>query len=357
MLPADNPEAERLYALALKILLIFVLLLAAVSICIKVLGVVWSAQTTDWLGWVAPGVLMFGLVGIHESWLSRQQMFYVIGGSMIVGTVGTGASRILMGVLAGSSMLGLIFGQFIGLLLRLSFQMWRGGRRVLAASFRTPFRTLRDDANSYSDFPKLNAPAALISSGAKNMPVLLLGFLYGPEPAGFYAMAMRLAQSPLRLLTVSIRRVIYQRLAEVTSAGRSLFRPFWKLSFGLFAIGVIPMLLIMFFGPAVLDYLLGPNWPAAGQYLQVVAPWLFTVLLSVPVGPALNVSRRQDIWLRIQVLSFLIRVVVFVAAYLYGFEPLQAVTLFVTVVVVINVGYICYVGAFLNNSLVKGAEQ
>jgi O-antigen/teichoic acid export membrane protein len=351
MLPAKEDEADHLYSLALRILLAFVGIVAVVSIiaAFLVFGDSNAAGQHNWLLWLAPGVLLFGLVSIQDSWLSRRQKFSAIGASMIAGTSFTGASRLAWGLLAGSSHTGLIVGQIIGLCSRLSVQLWRGGGHALTSAATVSKDALTKVAREYRDFPKLNAPASLVGSGARNMPVLLLGFLYGPEPAGFYAMAMRLAQNPLRLVTQSMHRVVYQRLAEIASKNRPLLRPYWMLCGGLFLLGVVPTILIVLFGPQILELLLGPKWPEAGRYLQVVAPFLLTVLVSVPVSPTLNVIRRQEIWLQLQTASLALRLLVFLGAYMYGAEPLMAIGAYVTAVVCINTCYIVYIGWFLRS--------
>lgn len=349
MLPAEQDKAEHLYSLAFRILLAFVGIAAIVSVVAAFLPFENSSTTgeQEWLLWLAPGLLLFGLVSIQESWLSRRQKFSAIGTSMIAGTSFTGLSRIAWGLLAGSSSTGLIVGQLIGLFSRLSVQLWRGGRRALISAATVSKDALTKAAREYKDFPKLNAPAALIGASGKDMPVLLLGFLYGPAPAGFYAMAMRLAESPVRLVTISMHRVVYQRLAEIASKNRPLVRPYWMLCGGLFLLGVIPTILIVLFGPQILDLLLGPKWPEAGRYLQIVVPWLLTILVSVPVSPTLNVIRRQDIRLQFQTASFALRLLVFLGAYMYGAQPLMAVGAFVTSVVCINTCYIVYIGWIL----------
>jgi O-antigen/teichoic acid export membrane protein len=162
-------------------------------------------------------------------------------------------------------------------------------------------------------------------------------------------MAMRLAQSPLRLVTVSMNRVVYQRLAEIASNNRPLVRPYWMLCGGLFLLGVAPTILIVLFGPQILELLLGPKWPEAGRYLQLVAPWLLTILVSVPVSPTLNVIRRQELWLQLQTVSFVLRLLVFLGAYMYGATALTAIGAFVTAVVCINTCYIVYIGWFLRS--------
>jgi O-antigen/teichoic acid export membrane protein len=351
VLPAEEHEADNLYSLALRILLAFVGIVAVVTAVAEFLPVKNSSAVDDrdWLLWLAPGVLLFGLVSIQESWLSRRQKFGAIGASMIAGTSSTGLSRIAWGLLAGSSSTGLIVSQLIGLFFRLWVQFWRGGQRAVTSAATVSKGALRKAARNYRDFPKLNAPASLVSSGAKNMPVLLLGFLYGPEPAGFYAMAMRLAQSPLRLVTVSMNRVVYQRLAEIATNNRPLVRPYWMLCGGLFLLGVAPTILIVLFGPQILELLLGPKWPEAGRYLQLVAPWLLTILVSVPVSPTLNVIRRQELWLQLQTVSFVLRLLVFLGAYMYGATALTAIGAFVTAVVCINTCYIVYIGWFLRS--------
>ena len=62
-----------------------------------------------------------------------------------------------------------------------------------------------------------------------------------------------------------------------------------------------------------------------------------------------NVIRRQELWLQLQTASFVLRLLVFVGAYMYGATPLTAIGAFVTAVVCINTCYIVYIGWFLRS--------
>ena len=352
VLPREEREAAGLYWLSVALLVLFtsvvaLLLFPTQGIAREAFGL---DSTPQWVWWLIPGLLLFGLVDIQQSWLARFKRFYRVSGSIILGTVTTGFSRIGLGLAFGSSPVAFIVGQLIGLIVKFVYLSTGKLNRIPQRSDHLTRDSLLGNARRFADFPKLNTPAALASSAAKNVPVLFLGALYGAAQAGLFAMAMRLAQSPIRLATRSMRSVLYQRLASIANADGKLF-PTYAIACGtLAAAGLVPMLVLVAFGPPILGFILGPQWVESGVYLQIIAPWLYAILISIPVNPVLTVIRRQGVELLVQIASLVIRTLVFVVAFRIGWSATSAVAAFSAAAIVINLTYVVSAGVLVRKS-------
>ena len=208
-----------------------------------------------------------------------------------------------------------------------------GARRDILVRMRENYswETFKRLAREYKDFPIYNAPTGLIFNFSKELPTLMLGYLYSPIIVGFYAMANRLTQMPINLAAVSIRRVFLQRLKEIRDRGGRLGNAYLKSTAALALIGIVPFGLLWFFGEKLLSILLGQRWEMAGQYVKILAPWLYLVWVTIPVNPIIVVLRKQRLWFRMHIGVMVTRLVVFVLAYLLAATPVWALSAFVVV--------------------------
>jgi O-antigen/teichoic acid export membrane protein len=141
-------------------------------------------------------------------------------------------------------------------------------------------------------------------------------------------MAERLVRMPLLGAGQAVTRVYMQRTAAMVSHGNDLRMPFLKTSIGLAATGLVPMGILFFYGTELLSLILGERWDAAGSYIEILAPWYYTIWVGTISQATLTVLRRQRLWLWLQISVLAIRAIVFLAAYLLSASPIQTLTAF-----------------------------
>ena len=342
VLPKQEAEALLLMALTYRIMAALCLAMLLAIFIYRVVGI--PIQVLESLGiwlWLWPlGVLLLTMIQIQENWLARKRQFGVVAASMVVGTAVTGGSRIGFGLFSGTSTFGLIVGHMTGQICRLAVQK-TASREGLKATFqRIELAELRGVAAKYVDFPKLNAPAALLSAATQQLPVVLFGALFAPAIVGYYSMAMRLAHVPSVIVANSVRRVFLQKAAEINNRGKGLTFAFLMLTGGLALLGVIPLAALWFFGEPLCTWLLGDRWTQAGLYLEIISPWLFMLLVSAPANPIFVVLRKQSLWLRLQITLTILRLGTFGLAYIVGAGPEWTLGAFVAATVVGNLSVI-----------------
>jgi O-antigen/teichoic acid export membrane protein len=159
---------------------------------------------------------------------------------------------------------------------------------------------LRVIITRYSDFPKFNAPAGLVSAFGHHLPVIFFGAMFPPIIAGLYAMADRLAKVPVTVVAASIRRVFLQKSAGIEQDGRSLRKAFILTMGGLACLGLLPFGLVWMAGQEIAVVILGEEWSGAGAFLEIMSPWLFIVWVAAPCNSVFIVLRRQKLWLSLQ---------------------------------------------------------
>lgn len=319
VLPKSESDARLLLDFVYRVVIASCVLILFLLTLYKLSGA--ELGVLDALGswiWLLPlGVFLLAAIETQEKWLTRHKAFRSSSLALVIGNSTTSGARITVGLVAGSSLGGLVFGYLVGSASRLAIQMRSVPPRGRVFR-RTDFRVLLETGKRYRDFPLLNAPASLVFAVGANLPVLLFGFLFSPEIVGFYAMAHRLAEVPLSILANSVRAVFLQKAAEIQSQAGGLGGAFLQLTGGLALIGAIPALILGLAGQSILVWLLGETWKVAGHYLEILAPLLFVGWIASPTGPIFVVLRKQPTWLFLQILMTTLRLSVFGISYVIG---------------------------------------
>lgn len=350
VLPKVESEATELLALANRILLFVCLLMVVFLAIYDIAGFRWPFLELlgSWM-WLLPlGVLLTAGLQIQESWLARQEAFKLVAASTALGSAVTSGVRLIAGFVSGTTVIGLIGGNLLGLLGRFILQKTATLSSARATFSRIDLSETRRIASHYSDFPRLNAPAGLINALGQNLPVLLFGVMYAPAVAGFYAMANRLSQVPISIVANSVRRVFLQKAAAINNRNASLSKAFFLATGGLAVAGILPFGCLWFFGQPLLEWLLGERWHDAGRYLEIMAPWLLMLWITAPSNPVFVVLRKQHVWLTMQVWLTFLRLAAFGLAYVWSAGPEWALQAFVVATVAGNLVTIGVAGLLIS---------
>jgi len=338
VLPNDESEAIDIMAFSFRVLFavcVFVLLLL---IAYSLIGASWAVLELlgEWMWFLPLGILLLSSVHINDAWLSRSKSFKRLSASIVAGNSATGVTRIGLGAVFGSSIPGLITGYLFGLLVRLRVQQGLTTAALRQAITEFDWPVIRAIAKKYSDFPKLNAPAALVFAIGENLPVLLFGVMFSPAVAGIYAMADRIAKVPVTIVATSIRRVFMQKAAGIRQKDRSLRKAFLLTGGGLALLGAGPFGMLWMFGQEISIFVLGERWSDAGVFLEIMSPWLFMMWVEAPCNSVFVVLRQQRLWLALQVTLTFLQSSAFATAWLRDATPEWTLRTFILVTVMMN---------------------
>ena len=337
-LPPEEAEAKALMALAYRVMFVVCLILLLVIGAYEVAGRELPAVESlgPWKWFLPIGVLLLGGLHIQESWLTRLRSFKVASASLVVGNSVTSVTRIVLGTLFGSTVHGLVIGFLLGKASHAAAQRTASIEGLRAAFRPMGWQAIREIAHRYADFPKFNAPAGLIFAIGQNLPVLLFGTMFSPAIAGLYEMANRLSQVPTTIVAASMRRAFLQKAAAIHSAGRGILKAFLLSTAGLTLLGVVPFGCVWLFGQELLLLLLGDRWLVAGQYVEIMAPWLLSVWIAAPCSAVFIVLRQQRFFLIRQSALTVLRLCAFGGAFVVGADPIWTLHAFVGVTVIAN---------------------
>ncbi|WP_312441901.1 lipopolysaccharide biosynthesis protein [Stutzerimonas kunmingensis] len=273
--------------------------------------------------WLLPlGVLLAGGYKSFNYWAVRQKRYSEIARTKVLQSVANVATQIVAGI-AGLGAFGLILGQLIGQtagVIRLA-----AGARLRKQFSMTSIRSIRTKVvlQRYSNFPKYDTPAALVDVLSVQLPNLLLVALFNPIVAGLYVLAERVLSAPMALLGQAVGQVLFGSCREALKSG-SLGQLVTKIIATLFAIVLIPSVMIFLWAGDIFAIVFGEAWREAGDYASWMVLGLSVQFVYSPISMVLMATDGQKVNLSIHSFMLVAKASAVVVGYCAG-SPLLAV--------------------------------
>jgi O-antigen/teichoic acid export membrane protein len=293
----------------------------------------WGEVITGWFNaealrpllWLLPiGLLAMGCASVFTYWAVRRQAYGHITRNQISRSVGQVATQISCGYLIAGPF-GLLAGKIVAesagiTTLALAFhriegRMWRAIR----------LRGMARAAVRFGNLPTFATGAALLESGGRLAPAVLVAALYGAEVAGWFVLAQRILVAPVAL-SIAAARVYLSEAAQLARAGgEGLYALFKATTWRLLVFGVLSLGLVMVAGPQLFALLFGSVWTEAGRFAQFLAVMSLGQLVVSPVSQTLTVFERQGVRLGWDALRCGLLLLIFFAAYQLAWPSLVTI--------------------------------
>ena len=339
IMPKDETSARALVFLSVAIAVVFGVLVALVIMLLHW----WRPDFMQtgvlgyWLYVLPLACLFLGAINTLTAWCMRRKLYPSLGNSEIAVAVSSGATRIAAGVAFGSSVLWLMLSTFLGYVVQVVMLSRGAGLKGLFSGGRPNWAELTALAKTYRDFPMYSAPTGLLNRLSQNLPILLMGLLFSASAVGFYALANRLLKMPLSVVSLPLKRVYMQRVAEMCNDGRLLAGVLVRATFGVLLVGFLPFTIIAVYGPPLFGFVLGEQWTIAGVYAAAIAPWLYSAFALTPASSNYVILNRQRLWLQLQILTGTAGGLTFMVAAFLDVQEENSLRLFSAVQTVLNI--------------------
>lgn len=300
-LPKDNEDALHLVKLCVLICVLLSTCVLAVSLIIKFFfSSVFISKPFffRWLYLVPLLLLITGLFQIFANYLNRSKNYKTIAGLRVTNSLTTVVVNVAEGF-ARISTLGLLMGTFAGQLVTTSAAAFRWLKNVPSTfSVRPDWRKIKEQATKYKEFPKINSLQALVDMLQVNGPIYLITYFFPGEILGSYYFAMRILQAPLSLIAAAIAQVFYQRVSEDYNNNIPL-RGITKGTLKKAVLLALPIFIILtFFAKRIFIIVFDQKWAVAGEFVQILSPWLFFDFLRMCISQLpLVVGKQRQLFL------------------------------------------------------------
>ncbi|WP_318461175.1 lipopolysaccharide biosynthesis protein [Photobacterium leiognathi] len=189
----------------------------------------------------------------------------------------------------------------------------------------------------YKNYIIYNTSSSLLMTVGLQVPVILIGSLFGPLFAGFFAMANRLVNIPVQALGGALSKTITKHIASEWHRDKEVAKiSIVNMYNNLFSLLLLPFLLISLIGEPIIVFVLGDEWTESGNIVQILSLLSFTNLLVQALGGVFDITNKQQMRLIYHSLNSICRILSVVVPYYYGFEFKNMIIIYSVVASIMN---------------------
>ncbi len=323
VLPPSADEARNLALLSLALGTASAVAVGVVCLVVSLLPI--RSETLDALGgwlYLMPVSIWLSLaVHVVAEICTRDAAFGRLARARMLGALAMASARIGAALAFGSSAAAFLIGTALGDLAQLGWLGMRGAFGPRAGS-------LRATARAFAEFPVYAVLTTLLNRATHELPVFVLAQLFPKDVVGLFGFTQRTLRGPLDTVGTALAGVGVQRAAVLWNSGERLAPYFTRVTLGLLALALPPLLLIAWRGEPIFAFVFGEEWRAAGGYAAALVPAMLSSLLVSPTNAVFYATRRLSGWLALQIATTLGRVAAFAAGAFWAWDALTLVRVY-----------------------------
>ncbi|MEQ8523961.1 lipopolysaccharide biosynthesis protein [Gracilimonas sp.] len=277
-------NAQHLYKIAVSIAVAVCLFLVLILILFdeKLLSLINVVSMGGYIYLLPLNIILFVIFQAGQNALNREKLYRPISVSKTIKAVVTGGIQVglgFLGVLNG----GLIVGKLSGELFSSAYLTAKVSKIDNYLSSAFSFKRAGYLIKKYEKFLKVNAPHALVNNLSLSATPVLIGYFFTEDTVGHYGLSYMVCVVPVQLIGQAFYQVVSQKVSEMYNKNINL-RDYTKETLKrLFLLAIIPFSLLTVFGPQIFEFVFGQEWFISGQFVQILAPFLFVVFLISPL--------------------------------------------------------------------------
>ena len=317
MLPRKEEDAINVFALGLAIILLltgvlFLFILLFHSYLVNLLN---NEEVRYWLYFVPMAFFFIGVFNLLSYYNNRQKNYKDIANATIVKSIVLAMVQLTVGFFkAGAS--GLISGQIVSSLFA-NLQLFKNiikDKELLSKVSKIKIIAL---AKRYKDFPKYQAPHAMLNTFSSYLPVYMFTPIFGLAVVGFYSLSTRIVLTPMMILAGASAKVYNQKVTQLYNEQGDAYGFTIHLLKLLLKKIILPFLIIIIFAPDIFAFVFGEEWREAGVYTQILAPWLGMVFFTAAIAFIPSLLNMQKKALLLEIIYTTFRVIAIVVGLWY----------------------------------------
>lgn len=289
--------------------------------------------------WLLPlAILFYGIFQIYEQRCIRLNQFKSIAASAFSKALVVGGLQVLIGYYNPDAAILVAAFSFGYLIQALVLKYTLGDSNIRRKN--TKVRDIKRVAKIYSDFPKYRAPQMLLSGMTTGIPAIFIASHFDLATAGMYSLALSVISVPLMLFGNSITNVFYPKVSKAIQNNENVQGLIVKATIFIFAISLIPMVVIVPFGPPLFEIVFGDGWALAGEFAQWMSLMMMFGLLARPAIAAFPALKIQRSILVFDIFGFVIKLLALFIPYIIFNNAIIVVACFSLVNVAL---YLCLI--------------
>jgi O-antigen/teichoic acid export membrane protein len=248
-----------------------------------------NSEISLWLYFIPLTILLTGIYQTLNYWKNRNKEYHNIALSRVTST-STNAVINLLSLIQkiGSAglILGSIIGQFFGTIVLL-----RSNKNLFSINFKTV--RIIALAKKYKKFPLINSLHAFINILKNNIAQIFISLKYTSEILGYYYFVIRIMQVPSSIIQSSLAQVFYKKASEKYNNDKNIQIMVSQLILNLVKFAVLPAAVLFFYSVDIFIFIFGEDWHIAGDFGQVLVPYIFFHFIASPLGMIPLITNQQ----------------------------------------------------------------
>jgi O-antigen/teichoic acid export membrane protein len=317
-IPKNLDDSKRLVILSIFISCIFsIIFFIALLFLMQNLFTKFNlASLGGWLLTVPIIVLFISIYQIYTQWLNKIKNYNYLNFYRILNSGSISFLNILFGFLKLKDV-GLILSSFITQAILATVSLYN-----IKSFFKFyNYSRIKILVSKYINFPKYTLPSTLGGEIASQMPTILLGYYFNQTIIGYYLLATKIITLPFTVIGNSIATVYRQEAIEEFNLNGNCKNLYIKTFKKLFFIGIIPVLILLFWGEFFFTFYFGSQWKIAGKIASYLSVMVFFQILSSPMADTILFINGQKIDFLLQFARLLFSILSFViGGFLQNYE-------------------------------------
>ncbi|MFY0696530.1 MAG: oligosaccharide flippase family protein [Balneola sp.] len=248
-----------------------------------------------------------GFFNLFKNILNRFESYKSIAFSTVAKSVSTTSSQLGLGFLS-FGFKGLIFGRVFGDVFSFFTSYFFLKKESRFTSNLEEPKTLKMIALEYQEFPKVTALHTFFNTVSASFPILILASFFTADVVGNFNQSLKIAFLPITLISASTYQVFSRKVTESLNKGKDIYGVTIETIKKLSLIGLIPFLILMIFAPWLFDFVFGNEWRVAGEYTQLMIPYIYLVFVVSPLAYLPILRNRQRKAFVIEIVYLVLRI-------------------------------------------------
>ncbi len=294
-LPKEKNESQDILFTALFFTLVITLLSFIIFLFKNQIGIFYKDNDlSNYLIYIPICVLSFGLLGVTNNWILRNNQYKVLSTIKIIQSVINNFGSLLFGFI-GFGIHGLLFAWLLSQFIPVIYILFK--EKISWKKDRFTFGTIKNVLKKYKDFPLINSLHAFTDIFATQVILFwMISAFFGEDNLGLFAQMNKYIKAPIVLITSAVSQVFYVEVSKAINDKRQIM-PYLKQALKTTIFFAVPFsLVILFFAPQLFSIYLGKkfiDYGLAGQMAQAILPILFLMFLISPISGLPILFKRQ----------------------------------------------------------------
>lgn len=337
----DDVELRATFWLCLIVTLLITAAVAIVAAAVIASGWPAAVAALPFSLWLFPlALLAGGIAQVLIMIMTRESAFRVSANSKMAQSGAYALAALLIGAIS-PFISGLIVADIVGRIALAAFLVAWCLRRRPDLFERVGRDQILAAAGKHRAFPLVTLPGTIANSLGSVLTPMMIYAIYSPYISGQFGLVERSLTIPMAMVVTAVSQVYMAGLAEaIRTPGPSGLVQFRKVVRNLTLLGLLPMLVLMAFGPLIFQTLFGERWALAGEFARIMAPAYVLLLAAGGVNMTLLVLGRQKLQFAWEIGRLIVLGGAWIVIPVLGLSEFTAVILYTIITIVTSAAFI-----------------